>query len=97
MPTSLDQVIVQAAASNGVAGRPMGQVVEACEQAGFSVEDAELRVWKLLGDGNLLAVGFVARSLRRRDPEGKPYRQRVYELVLATTSPQLELGLGESK
>jgi hypothetical protein len=94
MNASLRQAIHAAAARGGERGLPMGQIVEdALAATQLDPEPVELEVWRMLQEGLLVATGFVARALRRRDAQGTAYDQRSYEFLLAAAQDAGQLAL----
>lgn len=100
MAEAVDRAVLSLVQASGEGGTPMGAVVDTLVKNGYEEKAIEQAVWELLQSRRLTPNGFVARTLRRRGPEGKTM-QRVYEFVLIAWSPeldkQLDLGLGKGQ
>jgi hypothetical protein len=89
VPDAVEQAILALAERAGAEGLSMGAIVDQLVGHGHEENAVEQAIWRLLARRRLTPQGFVARTLRRRGPEGRSV-QRVYEFMLIPWSPALD-------
>ncbi len=89
MAEAIERAVLVIAERAGERGVPMGAVVDELVGEGYEEKEVEQAIWHLLQHRRLTPNGFVARTIRRRGPEGKT-SQRIYEFVLIPWSPALD-------
>ncbi len=96
-PSALAQAAIKETLHGREQGLTMGEIVDQLCAQGHPAELLEEEIWRLLAERMLTPCGYVARTLRRKDAEGRPSSSRCYEFLLQAWSPaldeQLELGL----
>jgi hypothetical protein len=89
MAEAIEEAILRLAEGAGERGVGMGAIVDTLVAEGFEEKEIEQAIWRLMQHRRLTPTGFVARTIRRRGPEGKT-SQRVYEFMLIPWSPALD-------